>query len=76
MFRNMLMALGGLALLWIGSCSVMTYGAAVAVKQAANTGSKYNKSRELREHNEEMNREAARNVRERDSDYDYEPSNY
>lgn len=59
LIRNVMMGLGCLTLLWIGSCSMLGLGTAVAVSEGANKFAKTYKEEELKYHNERDNRAAA-----------------
>ncbi len=61
--KTLMIGLGLLSLLWIGSCTLMGVGAAVAVKSAVNSEFahkvvKQHKEHMRREHNDELDREA------------------
>lgn len=63
--RTGLMVLGGVMLLWLGSCTLLGVGAAVAVNSVAGDGVAKIDDRareyELKAHNEMLNREAVYN---------------
>lgn len=58
-FRSMIMGLGLLALLWLGSCAIVGTTTVVAVSKVADTAAKTYKEEELKYHNERDNEAAA-----------------
>lgn len=79
--KTLLIGFGLLSVLWIGSCSLMGYGAAVAVKSAVNSdlahkAVKQHKEHMRRQHNDELDREAYYEDTRRRERQDYYDNRY
>lgn len=59
LIRNVLMGLGCLGLLWLGSCAMIGAGTAVAVSKSSEKVGKWYEKEELKQHNERDNKAAA-----------------
>lgn len=59
LLRNVLMGLGCLGLLWLGSCAMIGAGTAVAVSKSSEKVGKWYEKEELKAHNERDNKAAA-----------------
>ncbi|MCX7285915.1 MAG: hypothetical protein NTX28_18075 [Novosphingobium sp.] len=59
LFRNLLMGIGCLGLLWLGSCAMVGAGTVVAVSSASKKAGKWYEKEELKQHNEKANMAAA-----------------
>ncbi|HQS70267.1 MAG: hypothetical protein B7Y36_14710 [Novosphingobium sp. 28-62-57] len=59
LLRNMLMGVGCLGLLWLGSCAMVGAGTAVAVNSTSKKVGKWYEKEELKWHNERANKAAA-----------------
>lgn len=59
LIRNVLMGVGCLGLLWMGSCAMIGAGTAVAVNSTSEKVGKWYEKEELKQHNERDNKAAA-----------------